>query len=199
MTLSTQLTLLRIPLAFLIMALLYLPGWLPHAAALGGFLLAAFTDWLDGHLARQWNQTSALGALLDPIADKILVLGLFLVFVQLGAAPAWMVLVIIVRESVITGVRLVAASQRLVLSAAKEGKQKTASQLFAIFIILLGLLMRACAGRAMVSLHLVELLDRLRMASLWLTTMLTVYSGLTFFRTNRRVFLDASLHRGSGA
>ena len=184
MTLSTQLTLLRIPLAFLIMALLYLPGWVPRAIALVSFLLAAFTDWLDGHLARQWNQTSALGALLDPIADKVLVLGLFLVFVQLGMAPAWMVLVIIVRESLITGVRLVAAGRRIVLSAAREGKQKTASQLFAILVIHVELVIGARDPQ------LAPMMNRLRMASLWLTTGLTVYSGLTFFRTNRAALLN---------
>ena len=195
MTLATQLTLLRIPLAFLIMGLLYLPGWMPKAAALGCFLLAALTDWLDGFLARQWNQTSALGALLDPLTDKILVLGLFLVFVQLGVAPAWMVLLIILRESVITGVRMLAASRHVVLPAAKEGKQKMVSQLVAIFVILVALLLRALAMRELVSLHVEELMDDLRMVSLWVTTLLTVSSGILFFYTHRAVLLDGGTPR----
>ena len=190
MTLATQLTLLRIPLAFIIMGLLYAPGWLSKALALACFLLAAFTDWLDGYLARQWNQTSELGALLDPITDKILVLGLFLVFVQLGMAPAWMVLIIILRESVITGVRMVAASRSIVLSAAKEGKQKTLSQLVTIFVILAELLLRALATRQMISLHVEALMDDLRMVSLWVTTLLTVSSGIAFFYTHRAVLLE---------
>ena len=195
MTLPTKLTLLRVLLAFLVMSLLFIPGWPAKAAALACFFVAGATDWLDGYLARRWQQATPLGALLDPIADKVLVLGTFLAFVQLRLIPAWMVLVIVLRESLITGVRLVAAGRNIVLPAAREGKQKTVSQLVAIFVILLELLARAAGGRP----ALVDRLDGLRMASLWLTTLLTVSSGLTFFRTNRRVLLDAGLYRGSGA
>ncbi|PIQ83784.1 MAG: CDP-diacylglycerol--glycerol-3-phosphate 3-phosphatidyltransferase, partial [Candidatus Omnitrophica bacterium CG11_big_fil_rev_8_21_14_0_20_63_9] len=81
MTLPTKLTVLRIFLTFLTMALLFVPGPAAKAWALAGFIVASLTDWLDGWLARRWNQMSPLGALLDPIADKVLVLGVFLAFV----------------------------------------------------------------------------------------------------------------------
>ena len=69
MTLPTQLSCIRILLAFVIMGVLFVPGWPAKATALGAFLFAGLTDWLDGYLARRWHQQSALGALLDPIAD----------------------------------------------------------------------------------------------------------------------------------
>src|SRR3989338_3479002 len=106
MTFPTKLTCLRLVLTFVIMGLLFVPGPAAKASAFGLFLLAAATDWLDGLLARRWGQISSLGALLDPIADKVLVLGLFLAFVQLRVIPAWMVLIILLLQLVITGVRL---------------------------------------------------------------------------------------------
>ena len=95
MTLPTKLTALRIILAFLVMDLLFVPGWAAKAAALGCFFVAGATDWLDGYLARRLGQATPLGALLDPIADKVLVLGVFIAFVQLRLVPAWMVLIIV--------------------------------------------------------------------------------------------------------
>ena len=106
MTLPTKLTLLRILLAFFVMGLLFIPGWPAKTAALLGFLAAGATDWLDGYLARRLGQATPMGALLDPIADKVLVLGIFLAFVQLRLIPAWMVLIIVLRESFITGAQV---------------------------------------------------------------------------------------------
>jgi CDP-diacylglycerol--glycerol-3-phosphate 3-phosphatidyltransferase len=164
-----------------------------NAAALGVFLLAGLSDWLDGYLARRWNQRSPAGALLDPIADKVLVLGLFLAFVQLALVPAWMVLLIAAREFLITGVRLVAASRHVVLSAEKEGKHKTAWQMLTIFMILLSLALEESAALAPQTR---QLLDGLVLGCLWVTLILTVASGAAFFWRHRDVINShARVHR----
>ena len=194
MTLPTKLTLLRILLTFIIMALLFVPGWEAKAAALALFLLASLTDWLDGLLARRWRQTSLLGALLDPIADKVLVLGLFLALVQLRLIPAWIVLLIAGREFLITGVRLFAASRHVVLSAAKEGKHKTVSQFVTILVILIALLIRERAGSPMLSPDTRDLWTWAILICLSVTTAFTIVSGATFFGRHWRVLRDAVTH-----
>ena len=187
MTLPTKLSVLRILLTFLIMALLFLPGWIAKSAALASFLLAALTDWLDGYLARRWRQTSPMGALLDPIADKVLVLGTLLAFVQLALVPAWMVLVIALREFLITGVRLFAASRGLVLSATKEGKHKTVSQMVTIVVILAALIVRELPAGARASGPWTAAIDWVILGCLWVTVILTVVSGAVFFWRHRTV------------
>lgn len=190
MTLPTKLTILRILLTFPIMGLLALPGWAPKAAALGMFLVAGLTDWLDGHLARRWQQTSSLGSLLDPIADKVLVLGMFLAFVQLRVIPAWMVLVIACREFLITGVRLVASSRDIILGAAKEGKHKTVSQIVTIVLILAILLVEELGAHTL-SREAVLAMRWMILGSLWVTMVLTVISGASFFWRHREVLRGA--------
>jgi len=187
MTLPTQLTVLRIVLAFVIVALVFIPGLAAHVAALVCFLLAGLTDWLDGWLARRWNQVSSLGALLDPIADKVLVLGVFLAFVQLGIIPAWMVLIMLMRELVVTGVRLFAASRQVVIAAAKEGKHKLVSQVLAIGVILVVLVAREAAGPSGLSAQVDARLSQLILACMWLAVVLTIVSGSMFFWRHRRV------------
>ena len=188
MTLPTKLTILRIILTFVVLALLFAPAPHAKAGALAVFLVAGFTDWLDGYLARTWNQRTPLGALLDPIADKVLVLGLFLAFVQLSLIPAWMALVIAAREFLITGVRLVAASRHVVLSAEKEGKHKTVWQIFTIFMVLLSLALEEVLG---LSPEHRRFLEGFILACLWVTMILTVGSGAMFFWRHRTVLRDA--------
>ena len=192
MTLPTKLSLLRIFLTFVIMALLFMSGWIAKSAALALFLLASFTDWLDGYLARRWRQTSALGALLDPIADKVLVLGTFLAFVQLRLIPAWMVLIIALREFLITGVRLFAASRAIVLSAAREGKHKTVSQVATIIVILITLIVQERFGET----PLGAAMRWITLGCLWVTMVLTVVSGAVFFWRHRAVLMDAATKPG---
>ena len=180
------------------MRFLFLPGWLWKAAALACFGLASVTDWLDGVLARRWNQRSALGALLDPIADKVLVLGLFLSFIQLDLIPAWMVLVIVFREVLITGVRLFAASRGIVLSAANEGKHKTVSQMVTIVVILGVLLVREWVAPTRLASGIERLLDDLVLGCLWVTVVLTLISGASFFWRHQSVLRDA-VGRSGGA
>jgi len=191
MNLPNKLTLLRIGLTFLIMAVLFVPGAAAKALALGLFGLASLTDWLDGYLARRRHHVTPLGVLLDPIADKVLVIGLLLAFVQLELVRAWMVLVITIREFLITGVRLYAASHHVVIPAAREGKHKTISQMVTVLLVLVLLLARdllAAGGRS----RLEAWMPGLILGCMWITVILTVISGASFFWRNRSILLDAA-------
>lgn len=103
---------------------------------LGLFLFAALTDFLDGFIARRWNLVTSLGKLLDPAADKILTSAAFISLVELGRAPAWIVVTIIAREFAISTLRSVAATQGLVIAASWSAKFKTASQVVAIALLI---------------------------------------------------------------
>ena len=131
MTVADQLTVARICAAPLIV-LLFVVDFPNHdywATAL--FAVAMATDWLDGRLARRSGHTSALGSLLDPIADKILVLSVMIVLVGRGAFPGWMVAAIVAREFLVSGLRLAALERGTVLHARDLGKLKTWSQAMA--------------------------------------------------------------------
>lgn len=146
MNLPNKLTLSRIALTFIFLVFLFSKGLLFRYLALVIFIVASLTDFYDGHIARSRNLVTDFGKLMDPIADKILVLAAFLAFVELQIIPAWMVVLVIVREFVITGMRLLAASKGIVLPADKSGKHKTASQMVAIFSILSYLAIRDTMG-----------------------------------------------------
>lgn len=137
MTLSNRLTILRIILAFVFMCILTWNGVIWKTSALILFLVASYTDFLDGWLAKRRNEVTNFGKLMDPIADKILTLSAFIIFIKMGLVEAWMVVIIILRELIITGLRLMALSKGEVIEASFAGKQKTVSQMFSIFLILL--------------------------------------------------------------
>jgi len=101
------------------------------------FLTAAATDWLDGFLARRRGEVTTLGTLLDPIADKLLTVSAFISLVELGVAPAWMVVLIVGREFAVSGMRSVAASRGMIIAASPWGKFKTGSQVVAITLLIL--------------------------------------------------------------
>ncbi len=100
------------------------------------FAWGAISDYLDGYLARKYNLRTDFGALLDPLADKILLLTVFVSFVQLDLVPVWMVVIIAAREFLITGLRQAAQSHNVVIAASRAGKHKTISQIVAISFIL---------------------------------------------------------------
>jgi CDP-diacylglycerol--glycerol-3-phosphate 3-phosphatidyltransferase len=128
----TKLTLLRIALIPVLLVLNYLA--LPHGAwvLLAVFLAASATDWLDGYLARKHNQTTTLGKLLDPLADKLLVLSAFLILLEQRALPAWMAILMIGREMAITGLRAYLAAERVILPAGRLGKWKMTFQVISL-------------------------------------------------------------------
>ncbi len=134
MTLPDQLTLGR-ALAVPVVVVLFAWDFTNHEyVATGVFVVAMATDQVDGWLARRWNQTSAFGSLLDPIADKVLVLAALVMLVAEGVAPAWMVAAIVAREFLVSGLRLAAIEKGVVIGARDLGKLKTWAQAVAVGI-----------------------------------------------------------------
>jgi CDP-diacylglycerol--glycerol-3-phosphate 3-phosphatidyltransferase len=130
-TLPDQLTIAR-ALAVPLVVVLFAWDFADHAYwATAVFLVAMATDQVDGWLARRWNQTSAFGSLLDPIADKILVLAMLVMLIGEGVAPAWMVAAIVAREFLVSGLRLAAIERGVVMAARDLGKLKTWAQALA--------------------------------------------------------------------
>ncbi len=111
-------------------------SWLDYFTALL-FVLASVTDFFDGYIARSWNQITKLGAILDPLADKMLTLAAFLGLMYIGRAGAWAILLILVREFFITGLRVLMASENKSINASFIGKGKTVAQMFAIGFLLM--------------------------------------------------------------
>lgn len=148
MTLPDKLTVSRIFLTFIFMFFLFSGGVISKALALFTFLLASFTDFLDGFLAKGMNISTDFGKLMDPIADKILVIAAFLAFVEMKLVPAWMVVIIILREITITALRFFALAKGRVIAADAGGKQKMVSQFVAIVAVLLFLIFREAGIRA---------------------------------------------------
>lgn len=143
--------------------------------ALGVFLLAALTDVLDGYIARRWKMETRLGKLLDPAADKILTGAAFISLVELGAAPAWMVVAIIARELGVSALRSFAAAERVVIGASRAGKLKTVSQVVAISLLIFFEKLGELA-------YLAEL-------ALWVALLITVYSGAEYYVRYGRMLL----------
>jgi CDP-diacylglycerol--glycerol-3-phosphate 3-phosphatidyltransferase len=133
--LPNMLTLGRIVVIPLFVWLLYDGDpWFSVLAA-SVFTLAAVTDVVDGFLARRWNMITVTGKLLDPLADKLIVAAAMVMMVRLGRIPAWIVIILLSREFIVTGLRQVAASEGLVIAAGQEGKWKTALQLVGIIAL----------------------------------------------------------------
>ncbi len=148
MNIPNSLTLLRIFFVPLLVATLvtdsrtiYLWGW--HVAneqvALAIFLMAAFTDLLDGYLARRWKQITTVGTLLDPIADKLLVSSALISLVQVRLIPGWMAILVIGREFAVTGLRGIAAASGITIKASDLGKTKMLAQVIAISLLMLSM------------------------------------------------------------
>lgn len=142
MNLPNYLTLARIIIVPLLVVVLLTPfaedwfGISSYALAIGIFLIASFTDILDGHLARRRNQVSNFGKLLDPIADKLLVSAALIVLVEKHLAPAWAVVLIVGREFIITGLRSFATTEGIIIQAQSIGKLKMWAQCVAIIALL---------------------------------------------------------------
>ncbi len=141
MNLANKITFFRIFLipVFLIVYLNSGFGYAGNFVAAGIFVLASLTDWLDGYIARSRNMVTNLGKLLDPLADKLLVASALIALIEVSFLPAWVVIVLIGREFVVTGFRLVAIERGKILAAGNLGKLKTATQMLMVTFLLLGL------------------------------------------------------------
>lgn len=134
------------------------------------FVLASATDLLDGYIARKSKQVTKLGVLLDPLADKLLVISALIVFVDMGVIDGWIAIVIIIREFVVTGLRIVALSKDIIIPAEMGGKLKTITQFVSIFILLTDRLL-------FINLDLYTT----GYALLWISMIIGVASGIQYF------------------
>ena len=166
MNTANKITLFRVVLIPVFVVTCYL-GY--HWAALALFILASLSDFLDGYIARHYNQITDFGKFLDPIADKLLVTSALLLFVEQGRMPAWILLCVIAREFAVSALRLVAVDNGRVIAAAWSGKVKTASTMVCICLMLAFAL---------------PVLDGIANGVILATT---VYSGVEYFVKNRDV------------
>lgn len=188
MNVANKLTLMRIVLVFVFMGIIWLPLGLATNVmlwtALIIFIVASFTDYLDGHLARKLNLVTNLGKFMDPLADKMLVITALLAIIDLGQQgqlpagvfPTWIVVFIILRELMVSGIRVLAASQNIVLAANYWGKLKTVIQMVTIIVFLLPI------G--------VGFLPLLGTILAYASLVLTLLSGFIYLWENRQVFQD---------
>ncbi len=191
MTIPNMLTLLRIiliiPLIIVsqmsslytdeqLIADVYLGNWI----MLGIFVVASLTDFLDGYLARKWNQVTSFGKFADPLADKLLVFASLLYFITIGLVADWVVMIILAREFIVTGVRLVAASEGKVIAASNLGKYKTASTMVAIILLYINPLL---------------IIDSIDMSAgdimMIIAVALTIISGIDYFWKNKDIVLES--------
>ena len=176
MTTASKITLARVVLIPAFMLTMYLSGgeaglwmWL----SLGIFILASITDFIDGYIARNYNQTTDFGKFLDPLADKLLTLAAMCIYCQWGIFPAWALMIVLTREFAVSGLRMVAGPKGKVIAAGKSGKFKTASTMVGL-----------CA---MMALPGIDLLNTIVIASIVITT---VYSGIEYFIQNWNCLWD---------
>lgn len=206
MNLPNKLTVSRIILTFVFMIFLFSKGLLAKSMALIVFVVASLTDFYDGHIAKRKHMVTDFGRLMDPIADKILILAAFLGLnnlfrntyislfnVQIEILPAWMVLLIMLRELIITSLRIMAAKEGKVIAATASGKHKTASQMVAILGILSFLVFKEVSIRFFNIWNAsIEYWSRWAIFLLMLlTVILTLISGGIFLVRNREVWLGA--------
>lgn len=174
MNTPNKLTVLRMILVPVFVAVL-LGDWLGEASkwtALVIFVLASITDWLDGYLARKHHLVTDFGKFMDPLADKLLVCSALICLIDLGKIPSWAVIIIIGREFIISGFRLVAADNGIVIAAGYWGKAKTVCQMLMIIVMLMDL--GGAFGAA-------------EQVLMWLALALTVISLVDYIWKNRQV------------
>ena len=139
MTTASKITLIRVAFIPAYMILMYLSGGNPGLwmyLGLAVFIIASLTDYIDGYIARRYNQVSDFGKFLDPLADKLLVIAAMCMFCQWGTFPAWALMIVLTREFAVTGLRLVAVGNGTVIAAGKSGKVKTACTMIGLCVLM---------------------------------------------------------------
>ncbi len=173
MNTANKLTMLRVIMIPVFLAALYVEFPFHYIAALAIFILASITDFIDGYIARHFNQITDFGKFMDPLADKLLVTSAMLWFVEVGQMPAWALLIVITREFAVSGLRMVAAPKGIVIAAAWSGKIKTASTMVCVCLMLL---------------PIPAILNTICVVVILVTT---IWSGIEYFIKNRSVFSGA--------
>ncbi len=184
MTTANKITLIRIAMLpfFIVCAMQDTAAF--QIAALVLFCVASFTDFLDGYVARKYNQVTDFGKFVDPLADKLLVTAALLIFIEKGIFAAWMVFIILAREFIITSLRIVAANKGRVLAATWTGKVKTCVQIGGIIIDFA--LLIAANGAVEGSLPIASLVA-------WVVTLVTLYSGWDYLHKNWDLIRDGAV------
>jgi CDP-diacylglycerol--glycerol-3-phosphate 3-phosphatidyltransferase len=154
------------------------------------FAIAAITDFLDGYIARKHNLVTNFGKLMDPLADKVLMCAGFVLLTRLELIPAWIVVVILSREFMVTGLRLLASAEGVVLAAENLGKYKTIFQIVTVIYFLLFLAAKESLIGFLQPLFNAFYLgpDHLGMALIWTSLILTAWSGWSYLWKNRKLF-----------
>ena len=180
MNLPNKLTVMRvIMIPFFVISLLAFQGEvrLLRNLAAAIFIVASLTDMLDGKIARKYNQVTNFGKFMDPLADKLLVCSALICLIELGQLPAWMVIIIVSREFIISGFRLIAAEQGIVIAASYWGKFKTTFQMIAVILMIVNL----------------PVLHILTVACTWIALVLTVVSLVDYIAKNHKVLTEGAI------
>ena len=176
MTTASKITLVRVAFIPLYMVFMYLSGGEPGLfmwLALALFVIASLTDYIDGYIARKYNQVTDFGKFLDPLADKLLTIAAMVMFCQWDIFPAWALMIVLTREFGVTGLRLVAVGKGTVIAAGKSGKFKTASSMIGLCVLM--------------GFPTVVVLQWIVVAIVVITT---VYSGVEYFVQNWNCLWD---------
>ena len=176
MTTATKITLLRVAMIPAYLVCMYLSGGHPGIwmwIGLGIFILASVTDWIDGYIARKYQQVSDFGKFLDPLADKLLTIAAMAMFCEWGVFPAWALMIVLTREFAVSGLRMVAGPKGKVIAAGKSGKFKTASSMIGLCVLMA-----------------FPTVTVLAWVVIGLIVITTVYSGVEYFIQNWNVLWD---------
>ena len=181
MNLPNKLTVLRTALIPVFLVFLYTDFWGKANAyiAVAVFVRASLTDLLDGKIARKYNLVTNFGKFMDPLADKLLVCSALIALVGLGKVPAWIVIIIIAREFIISGLRLVASDSGVVIAASYWGKFKTTFQM----AMIIGLILNPP----------IPYMDVINQVLIYIALILTIISMIDYIKKNYKVFLEGSL------
>ena len=174
MNLANKLTMLRILMIPVFIAVLVYSkdrDIVYRYIALGIFVMASATDALDGYVARKYNMITDFGKLMDPLADKILVSSALIILIELGSISSWIVSIVIAREFIISGIRLIATEKNIIIAASPLGKLKTVSQMLSVILMLLS----------------IEAISCITDISVWLMCILSVVSLLDYIIKNKKV------------